>query len=87
MEPSIIIKINAFENITICKQAISIRGALTIHGVTKKIEITIAADWSKKNISLTGDFNIGVADYNIGIPPAVKDNIAKSIKVSFNSEY
>lgn len=76
--------INNFENLTEGKQTITILGKLTIHGATKEIEITADADWTKSLISLTGDFNIDIADYNIDIPSVVKNNIAKSIKVSFN---
>jgi hypothetical protein len=38
---------------------------------------------SEDEIILTGDFKVDVADFNIKIPAIVANNIAKTIKVSF----
>ena len=35
-------------------------------------------------IVLKGDFNVQVADFNIKIPAIVRNNIAKTIKVTFD---
>ena len=73
-----------FENISTSKTKIKVKGNLTIHGKTK--EITIEAMTAKKDdvLKMTGEFFINLVDFDIEIPSVVKDNIAKSIKVSFN---
>ena len=60
---------------------VTVVGKMTIHGVTKDVTAkgTIASKGGK--ISLTSNFNIDVADYQIEIPSLVKDKIAKSILI------
>lgn len=63
---------------------VKIVGQLTIHGVTKDIEVE--GDISKTNslVGLIFDFDVDVADYDIDIPGPVKEKIAKTIKISAN---
>lgn len=64
-------------------QNLTVKGKLTMHGVTKDVQ-------SKATITIKGgaivaantDFTITAADYNIAIPSAVKDKIAKTIKIA-----
>jgi polyisoprenoid-binding protein YceI len=65
---------------------VMINGELTIHGVTNAVEVegTISKNESVLNLSTT--FNVLVADYDIKIPGAVKENIAKSIAVNVKLE-
>jgi polyisoprenoid-binding protein YceI len=64
-------------------QNITIKGALTLHGATKQVETQAIINWTDAVISLDGKFSVDVADYNIDIPSVVKNNIAKSIEISF----
>ncbi len=64
---------------------VKVTGKLTLHGVTKDVQsdgtVTI------KGGTVTGAksaFVIKVADYNIAIPGAVKDKIAKEAKISID---
>lgn len=56
-------------------------GSLTIHGVKKEIEadgqVTVKGD----QLTLTSEFTVEVADYEIKIPSVVRDNIAKTITI------
>ncbi|MGB5665624.1 MAG: YceI family protein [Maribacter sp.] len=58
-------------------------GLLTVHGEVKEISTKVNVDISEDEIILTGDFKVDVADFNIKIPAIVANNIAKTIKVSF----
>lgn len=65
----------------------NVEGELTIKGVTNKIEeegtIEVVGDQDVKGNTV---FFIKVADYDIKIPAAVRDNIAKEIEVTVNIE-
>lgn len=64
-------------------QNLTAKGKLTMHGVTKDVQ-------TKATITVKGgaivaantDFTIAAADYGIEIPSAVKDKIAKTIKIA-----
>lgn len=60
-----------------------ITGILTVHGREKEISTKVDVEISPNEIVLTGDFMVEVADFDIKIPAVVANNIAKTIKVSF----
>jgi hypothetical protein len=62
--------------------SVSVKGKLTIHGVTKDVEIPGKIVVKNGKVSTTTTFNVAVADYNITIPKIYQDNIAKIIKVA-----
>ncbi|NNE30414.1 MAG: YceI family protein [Saprospiraceae bacterium] len=66
---------------------VSVKGDLTIHGVTK--EVSVPASFSMKEGSLSGNctFVVAVADYDIKIPKLVRENIAKEVEISVQSDY
>lgn len=76
-----ILEFNSVNNVLSTKQ---VKGVLTIHGVSK--EINIDANFIKQNnaILVSGDFMINLEDFKIKIPAIVAKNIAKKIKVTFN---
>lgn len=76
-------KIKDFENLTENDQTINIEGELTIRGITKSIETKAEIRMMDSGIALNGNFFVEVKDYNIKIPSIVTNNIAKTIKVSF----
>jgi polyisoprenoid-binding protein YceI len=63
---------------------INISGELVIHGVTqhRDIPVTLKAN-TNGIISVTGKFNIKVADHNVKVPSLVFKNIAEVVEVSF----
>lgn len=61
---------------------VSVKGKLTMHGVTKDVVVPGKLTISGKKAVLSGDFNALLEDYNIKIPANNAAQIAKSIKVS-----
>jgi polyisoprenoid-binding protein YceI len=61
---------------------VSVKGKLTIHGVTKEVEVPGTLTVKDGKVLANAVFNVLVADYNITIPRIYRDNIAKSIKVT-----
>ncbi|MBU3012114.1 YceI family protein [Polaribacter vadi] len=64
-----------------------IRGKITIHGITKEIDIKTTIKNNNGNYNLTGEFNLIVNDFEIKIPPILSSNIAKTIAIQFNFKY
>ena len=64
-----------------------VRGKLTIHGITKEIDIKTTIENSNGTYALSGGFNLLVKDFDIKIPPILSSNIAKSISVKFSFQY
>ncbi|MCX2678688.1 YceI family protein [Galbibacter sp. EGI 63066] len=64
-----------------------IKGKLTIHGITKPVEIESKMIVEESEVTLQGKFKIYVADYNIKIPRIVRNNIAEEVEVSFNLKH
>ena len=58
-----------------------VEGKLTIHGVSKDIKEKAQLKVQDKGMSLEGQFIVSPADYNIAIPGAVKDKIAKDVRI------
>jgi len=64
-----------------------VKGELTIHGVTKEIEIDAQLKLDGDQIIAKSNFTVEVADYEIKIPSAVRENIAKTIEITVNADY
>jgi hypothetical protein len=67
---------------------ITVKGQLTIHGVTK--EIVASGTMSKvdeNTLKAQFTFSILLSDYQVKIPSTVKDNISESIKITTNFTY
>lgn len=65
-----------------------ISGQLTIHGVTKDIEVKgQLSQPDAKNITGISEFTIKLADYNIKIPSAVNQNISETIDIKVKLNY
>lgn len=60
---------------------VTVRGKLTIHNITKDVEVpgTITVNGGK--VDATSTFNILLSDYRISIPSAVKEKVSNSIRV------
>ena len=66
---------------------VDVIGKFILHGVTKDIAIKGKITLTKGVISSSSTFNILLSDYNISIPPVVKDKINKTVKIDVFSIY
>ena len=64
-----------------------IKGAFSMHGVSKELEIKVKIERVGKKYILSGTFEALVKHYNIKIPPLLAGNIADAILVNFRFEY
>ena len=60
----------------------TVKGKLTIHGVTKDVETPGTVVVKSGKVTVKAVFNILIADYNITVPNIHRDNISKSIKIT-----
>ncbi len=65
-------------------QKVSIDGSLTIHGITRKIRISSILKLKANKLYVKGYFYVLLKDYDIRVPKSTINNIAKSIKISFD---
>lgn len=77
-------QLSDFETLQLSEDSKQVRivGELTIHGVTNSIEVNGTISQKGSSIELFTEFEVAVADYDIKIPGAVRDNIADTIKVT-----
>ncbi len=61
------------------------KGKLTIHGVTKDVELPGTVTVKDNSITINSVFKVKPKDYNISIPGVVENKIAKDIEVTVNS--
>tara|TARA_R110002049_G_scaffold107950_4_gene255860 strand:- start:9182 stop:9727 length:546 start_codon:yes stop_codon:yes gene_type:complete len=64
-----------------------IKGVLTIHGISKEINIKTIIKKENNKYFLEGNFNVLVKDFDIKIPPILSSNIAKTISLKFKFQY
>ncbi|MBK8705914.1 MAG: YceI family protein [Saprospiraceae bacterium] len=65
----------------------TVKGQLTIHGVTKDVETTGKFVVAGGKINAKSTFDVAVADYNITIPSVVRENIAKTVKIAVDIKF
>ena len=65
---------------------VQVKGALTIHGVTKDVQTNGTVKVDGAGVATTSTFSVAVADYGIKIPSLVKDKIAKTVKVTIDAK-
>jgi hypothetical protein len=68
------------------EQQVKAKGKLTIHGVTKDVELDGTAQLGDK-IVLKSKFKVKLADYNVTIPQLMFQNIAEEVEVTVNFTY
>jgi polyisoprenoid-binding protein YceI len=82
--PTATFKGKIFEKIDFSKDGtydISIKGIVTIHGVSKDKTVIGKLSIAKEQVMFTGNFDVKLVDYNIEVPTLVFAKIAESIAV------
>jgi len=76
--------IEGWKDITLSEklQPVSLKGTMTIHGVSKDIAESGNILMKENRVIGAATFQITVADYKIEIPKIVRDNIAKVVDVT-----
>lgn len=64
-----------------------VNGFFTLRGIQKPLEFKVIITKIGDKISVNGEVEITVKDYNIKIPSLLSPNIAKNIQVTFNFDY
>ncbi|TNE50717.1 MAG: YceI family protein [Bacteroidetes bacterium] len=65
--------------------AVTAKGKMTIHGVTKEIEVPGTIIVGDGTVKVHSDFKVACADYDISIPGVVREKIAQEIAVSVDA--
>lgn len=68
-------------------QAVMATGKLTIHGVTREVEITGTIQVASQKILAKATFMVKLADYNIKIPQLLWQKIAEHVEVTAEFTY
>lgn len=63
----------------------TVSGKLTIHGVSKDVQVPGTITVKGTEMTLTANFTVKLADYNITIPSIVSDKVAKEAVIKINS--
>ena len=63
---------------------VSVKGKLTMHGITKDVEANGKLVIKNGKIAATSVFTVLLADYKISIPGLVADKVSKSAKIIVN---
>ena len=66
---------------------VKVTGQLTIHGVTNDVVADGSITVKGGDVSAEATFPATLADYDINIPGAVRDNIAKVVDIKVNANY
>ncbi len=67
--------------------SVNVNGDMTIHGVTQKVSASGTISVKSGAVSAVSKFTIKLADYNIGIPGVVKDQIAETIDINVSCRF
>lgn len=78
--------IEGWENGKSISEAVA-KGKLTIHGVTKNIEVKGAVEFDKNKFVVTAKFNVRLEDYEVEVPSLMFQKIAEVVEVTINYEY
>lgn len=68
-------------------QQVKAQGKLTIHGVTKDIDVPGTIEVQGNKLQMKSKFKVKVADYDIEIPTIVFNNIAEEVEVTVDFTY
>lgn len=68
------------------KYPVQARGQLTLHGVTKTIDVPAIIEVNNGKVLTTSNFKLNPSDFNIKIPSVVREKIAQQIDVKVSAE-
>lgn len=80
-------KITGFKEGVTGDQKVKATGKLTIHGVTRDIEVPGTITLTNGGLTMKAKFMVKLADYNIKIPKIIWQNIAEEIEVRIDFTY
>ncbi|GAA4271588.1 YceI family protein [Aquimarina gracilis] len=80
-------EIQGLQDLNTGQQEVTIKGNITIHGVTQTIETKATVNKTDEAISVNGSFPVKVADFGIKIPAVVVNNIAEVVEVTFELDH
>ena len=66
---------------------VDVKGQLTMHGMTKDMTIKALIKLGKGQIVGSAEIKVTPEDFNISIPSAVRDKIAKEVTIKINAIY
>ena len=75
-------KMSGFDAGVSSQQSINASGKLTIHGVTREVEIPATIVRSGKGYAIHAEFIVKLEDYKISSPQLLLQNIAEQVKVT-----
>jgi polyisoprenoid-binding protein YceI len=64
---------------------VTVKGKLTLHNVTKNVEVPGTIKVENGKIGAVSSFNIKLSDYKIAIPSPVKDKVSNAIKITVDT--
>jgi polyisoprenoid-binding protein YceI len=80
-------KLTGFDAAATQAQKVTAKGKLTIHGVTKDVEIPGTIEKQGEKYVAKSEFMVKLADYKIEIPQLLWQKIAEQVKVTVNFTY
>ena len=80
-------KIVGFDSSVSGVQNVKAVGKLTIHGVTRDVQLPGTAELKNSQLSLKSKFTVKLLDYNIKVPQIVWQNIAQQVEVTVDFNY
>jgi polyisoprenoid-binding protein YceI len=80
-------KIVGFKAVTPGVQKVRAVGKMTIHGVTKDVDIPGTIEFANGKVLVQSKFIVKLADYQIKIPKLMWQNIAEEIEVTVDLTY
>jgi len=66
---------------------VTLKGTMSLHGVDKPISVPATLIVDGKGVKLSSEFSLVPEDFNIAIPGAVRDKIAKQMEVTVKCAY
>jgi hypothetical protein len=79
--------ISGFKLTATGKQEVKATGKLTIHGVTKSVEVPGIVEVNGNRLTVKSKFVVKLLDYNIKVPQIVWQNIAQQVEVTIDFVY
>jgi polyisoprenoid-binding protein YceI len=80
-------RIVGFDSAVSGVQQVKAHGKLSIHGITKDVEVPGTVEMKGGQIFVKSKFIVKLQDYNIKVPQIVWQNIAQQVEVSVDLTY